>query len=68
MFGHQYLQQLEHPQVTLSVKQEGPAKLDEAVSALLEMEVYSLKPECMVASVQGEEEGEGESMVVVVGA
>ena len=49
---NQYLQQLEHPQVTSSVKlsvfqQKQPAKLDEAVSAMLEMEAYTLKPGCV---------------------
>ena len=58
----QYLQQLEHPQVAFSVKQKRPAKLDEVVSVTLKMEAW----EC--ASVQGEEEGEGESDVAVVGA
>ena len=61
---NQYLQQLEHPQVTFSVKQKRPAKLDEAVSATLEMEAYTLKP----GRVQGEEAREGESAVAVVGA
>ena len=56
---NQYLQQLEHPQVAFSVKQKRPAKLDEAVSATLEMEAYSLKPGCVVASVQDEEERGG---------
>ena len=65
---NQYLQQLEHPQVAFSVKQKRPAKLDEAVSATLEMEAYTLKPGRVVASVQGEEEREGESAVAVVGA
>ena len=63
---NQYLQQLEHPQVAFSVKQKRPAKLDEAVSATLEMEAYSLNPGCVVASVQDEEEREGESAVAVV--
>ena len=39
-----------------------------AVSAMLEMEAYTLKPGHVVASVQGEEEREGESAVAVVGA
>ena len=65
---NQYLQQLKHPQVAFSVKQKRPAKLDEAVSATLEMEAYTLKPGRVVASVQGEEEREGESAVAVVGA
>ena len=65
---NQYLQQLKHPQVAFSVKQKWPAKLDEAVSATLEMEAYTLKPGRVVASVQGEEEREGESAVAVVGA
>ena len=44
-FGcNQYLQQLEHHQITFSVKQKGPAKLDDAVNATLEVEAYSLKP------------------------
>ena len=64
---NQYLQQLEHPQVAFSVKQKRAAKLDEAVSATLEMEAYTLKPGRVVASVQGEEEREGESVVAVVG-
>ena len=54
--------------VAFSVKQKWPAKLDEAVSATLEMEVYTLNPELVVASVQGEEERGGESAVAVVGA
>ena len=33
----------------------------------LEMETYALKPGRVVASVQGEEEREGESAVAVVG-
>ena len=37
------------------------------MSATLEMEAYSMKTGCMVASVQGEDEVEGESTVVVVG-
>ena len=65
---NQYLQQLEQPQVAFSVKQKRPAKLDEAVSATLEMEAYTSKPGCVVASVQGEEEGESEGAVAVVGA
>ena len=65
---NQYLQQLEHPQVAFSVRQKRPAKLDEAVSATLEMEAYCLKPGRVVASVRGEGEEEGESTVAVVGA
>ena len=65
---NQYLQQLEHLQVAFSVKQKQPAKLDEAVSATLEMEAYSMKTGRMIASVQGEDEAEGESTVAVVGA
>lgn len=65
---NQYLQQLEHLQVAFSVKQKRPAKLDEEVSATLEMEAYSLKPRRVVSSVQGEAEGEGEGTVEVVGA
>ena len=64
---NQYLQQLEHPQVAFIVKQKQPAKLDEVVSTTLEMEAYSMKPDHMVASVQGEDEAEGESTVAVVG-
>ena len=44
------------------------AKLDEAVSTTLEMEAYTLKPGRVVASVQGEEEREGESAAAVVEA
>ena len=35
-----YLQHLDHPQVALSVKQTKPMKLDDALSATLEMESY----------------------------
>ena len=37
---NQYLQQLDHPQVAFGVKQKHPQKIDEAVSATLEMETY----------------------------
>lgn len=66
---NQYLQQLEHPQVAFIVKQQQPAKLDEVTSTTLEMEAYSMKPDHVVASVQGEDKAEGESTVAaVVGA
>ena len=37
---NRYLDQLEHPQVAFSVRQRNPQRLDEAVSATLEMELY----------------------------
>ena len=49
------------------MKQKQQANRDEAVSTTLEMEAYSMKPDHMVASVQGEDEAEGESTVAVVG-
>ena len=36
-----YLQQLDHPQIAFSVRQKQPEKLDEAVTATLEMEAYA---------------------------
>ena len=63
---NQYLQQLEYPQVAF-MKQKQPAKLDEVTSTTLEMEAYNMKPDHMVASVQGEDEAEGESTVAVMG-
>ncbi len=52
---NQYLQQLDHPQVAFGVKQKRPQKIDEAVSATLEMETYvTPKMAHVVSSVQGE--------------
>ena len=59
-----YLQQLEQPQVAFSVRQKRPSKLDEVVSATLEMEAYIAKPVRVVACVQGEEESESTVAVV----
>ena len=47
-----YLGQLEHPQVVLSVRQRNPQQLDEAVSAMLEMEAY-VSPKTSSQSVSG---------------
>jgi len=51
-----YLQQLDQPQITFSVKQKRPMTLDEAVTATIEMETYLPASSKVTVAMCGQED------------